>query len=69
MLIEKVNEMKMEAHQLLHLVGLLQFMVNENKNNEDIIAETLNKSVKHIDEQLELLKVLNYELKQINEGE
>lgn len=67
MLIEKVNKVKMETHQLLHLVGLLQFMINENSENGT--DEVLNKSVKHIDEQLELLKALNDELKQMSEGE
>lgn len=67
MLIEKVNKMKMESHQLLLLVGLLQFIINENSENGTY--EVLNKSVKHIDEQLELLKALNDELKQMSEGE
>ncbi|WP_342532721.1 hypothetical protein MHB40_14765 [Lysinibacillus sp. FSL K6-0057] len=67
MLIEKVDKMKMETHHLIHIVGLLQFMVNEN--NEDNIDEILNKSVNHIEEQLKLLKVLNNELKQMSEGE
>lgn len=44
MLIEKVNKFKIETHHLLHLVGMLQFIIYEHEENDSInIQEVLKK--------------------------